>query len=119
MRNACCGDIGALTGYYDERSFYLFGLRKEEEGCSLILSEQIGDSRDTRILASLDTSDALLSVQGDGLNRRLFLRGKAVAGLRTEYLCDEGLPSRRRFTGAMYGLAAVGAGDAAFEETES
>ena len=114
MLSAAEGDIGALAGYYDESSFYLFGLRKEKEGCSLILSEQIGNLRPTRVLASLDTDDAVLSVRGDGLDRHLFLQGEPVADLRTEYLCDEGLPSPRRFTGAMYGLAAVGRGAVRF-----
>ncbi len=119
LDQACEGDIGALTGYYDEQSFYLFGLRKEKEGCSLILSEQVGKSRSTRILTALDATDALLSVRGEGLERRLLLQGRTVAVLRTAYLCDEGLPNSKRFTGAMYGLAAVGSGAAVFDETET
>lgn len=119
LLSASEGDIGALAGYYDENSFYLFGLRKEKAGCSLILSEQIGNRRTVRVLASMDTADAVLSVRGDGLNRHFFLHGEPVADLRTEYLCDEGLPSPKRFTGAMYGLAAVGCGKVCFHETET
>ena len=116
MAQASEGDLGAVTGYYDEQSFYLFGLRKDKEGCSLVLTEQIGNSRETKILASLDTQNAQLSVRGEGLERRLFLQDQAVASIRTEYLCDEGLPNRKRFTGAMYGLAAVGSGTVSFQE---
>ena len=119
LLSASEGDIGALAGYYDENSFYLFGLRKEKAGCSLVLSEQIGNRRTVRVLASMDTADAVLSVLGDGLNRHFFLHGEPVADLRTEYLCDEGLPSPKRFTGAMYGLAAVGCGKVCFHETET
>ena len=116
MGPAPVGDLGALAGYYDEQSFYLFGLRKEKEGCSLILTEQIGNSRSTRILASLSTQEAQLSVRGDGLDRSLILQDRTVAAIRTEYLCDEGLPNRKRFTGAMFGLAAVGSGTVSFQE---
>lgn len=119
MLSASDGDIGALTGYYDENSFYLFGLRKENKGCSLILSEQIGIHRTVRVLASLDAEEAVLTVRGDGLTRHFFLHDKPVASLRTEYLCDEGLPSPKRFTGAMYGLAAIGCGKVFFHETKS
>ena len=118
MSQASEGDLGALAGYYDEQSFYLFGLRKEKSGCSLILTEQIGNSRSTKVLASLDNQDALLSVRGEGLDRSMILQGRAVAGIRTEYLCDEGLPNRKRFTGAMYGLSAVGSGTIAFQERD-
>ncbi len=119
LDQACEGDVGALAGYYDEQSFYLFGLRKEKEGCSLILSEQVEGNRSIRILAALDAPDAVLSVLGEGLERRLLLRNRTMAVLRTEYLCDEGLPNSKRFTGAMYGLAAVGSGAVVFDETET
>ena len=116
MRRAAEGDLGALTGYYDEHSFYLFGLRKEKRGCALTLEEQIGDRRTARVLARIDGPEAALSVRADGLERRLLLGDSPVAVIRTEYLCDEGLPSAKRFTGAMYGLAAVGSGQIDFEE---
>ena len=119
LGQACEGDVGALIGYYDEQSFCLFGLRKEKEGCSLMLSEQVGKNRSTRILAALDVPDAVLSVRSKGLERRLLLQDRTVAVLRTEYLCDEGLPNSKRFTGAMYGLAAVGSGTVDFDETET
>ena len=116
MNQAQEGDFGALTGYYDEQSFYLFGLRKEKTGCSLVLTEQIGANRSVRILASLDKQSALVSVRGNGLNRCLYMEDSSVASIRTEYLCDEGLPSRRRFTGAMFGFAAVGSDTVSFQD---
>lgn len=112
------GAWGGLAGYYDERSFCLFGLRKEASGCSLILSEQAGEERTTRVLASLDSPVAVLSVRGEGLARRFsLLQDSAEAAgitVRTPYLCDEGLPLPKRFTGALLGLGAVGYGTAVF-----
>ena len=116
MSRAQEGDFGALTGYYDEQSFYLFGLRKEKTGCSLILTEQAGAGRNMRILASLDEQSAIVSVRGNGLDRCLYMEDSSVASIRTEYLCDEGLPSRRRFTGAMFGFTAVGTGTVSFQD---
>ena len=115
MRGACEGDLGALAGYYDERSFCLFGLRKEKNGCSLVLDELVGGRRKTQALAFLEEPEAVLSVCGDGLTRRLLLGNQPVAVIRTDYLCDEGLPDSKRFTGAMYGLAAVGSGTITFK----
>lgn len=121
MRSADEGDFGGLTGYYDERSFYLFGIRKETGVCSLILSEQIGSKRKETVLAALPEDSARLSVRGSGLTRTLslFRNGaeESMAVIRTAYLCDEGLPEGKRFTGALYGLAAVGTGTVVFQET--
>ena len=67
----------------------------------------------------MDAPDAVLSVRGEGLERRLLLRDRTMAVLRTEYLCDEGFPNSKRFTGAMYGLAAVGSGAVVFDEMKT
>ena len=121
MDSADEGDFGGLAGYYDERSFYLFGIRKAGSGYSLILSEQIGNERKETVLATLPEPSVHLSVRGKGLTRTLslFRNGaeESVAVIRTAYLCDEGLPEGKRFTGALYGLAAVGTGTVAFQET--
>ena len=112
------GTWGGLAGYYDEHSFCLFGLRKEASGCSLVLSEQVGDARTEQVLAASLPDSGLLSVTGSGLTRRFALLedGRETAGVtvRTPYLCDEGLAETKRFTGALLGLGAVGAGKAAF-----
>lgn len=110
--------FGGLTGYYDERSFYLFGIRKENGVYSLVLTEQTGGERKTEVLASLAGPAVRLSVRASGLTRTLsFFRDgieHTAARIRTEYLCDEGLPDGKRFTGAMFGIAAVGTGAVAF-----
>lgn len=121
MSKADTGSLGALAGYYDERSFCLFGLRREADSCSLVLTEQIGPDRETKVLASVSRHAAVLSVRAEGLTRRLsFSRDgteQTAAVIRTPYLCDEGLSEGKRFTGAMYGYAAVGSGSILFEET--
>ncbi|MBR2660148.1 MAG: family 43 glycosylhydrolase [Clostridia bacterium] len=121
MDSADAGDLGGLAGYYDERSFYLFGIRKESGAYSLVLSEQIGSERKETVLATLPEASVRLSVCGSGLTRTfaLFRNGayESVAVIRTAYLCDEGLPEGKRFTGALYGLAAVGTGAVVFQET--
>ena len=112
------GTLAGLTGYYDEHSFYLFGLRKEETGSSLILTEQVGGRRQTQKIAGLPGQAAILRAEGDGLSRRLTAEDDSgrtwSVSLRTDYLCDEGLRGGKRFTGAMLGLAAVGEGTAVF-----
>lgn len=121
MDDAGEGAFGGLAGYYDERSFYLFGVRKEKGACSLILTEQIGSERKTQVLAVLNDPAVCLSVRGSGLTRTLsfFRNGDEhnAALIRTAYLCDEGLREGKRFTGAMLGIAAVGTGTVAFQET--
>ena len=122
MREAADGDTGGLIGYYDERSFCLFGLRKEAGSCSLILTEQIGEKSETRLLASLPLSAAHLVVHAEGLTRSFCftLNGteQTAAVVRTPYLCDEGLACGKRFTGALYGYVAVGSGSVLFQETD-
>ncbi len=121
MDSADEGDFGGLAGYYDERSFYLFGIRKAGSEYSLVLSEQIGSERKETVLSALSGPSVRLSVRGIGLTRTLslFRNGaeESIAVIRTAYLCDEGLPEGKRFTGALYGLAAVGTGTVAFQET--
>lgn len=115
------GSFGGLAGYYDENSFYLFGLRKESSRCSVILEEQIGGRRATEILAVQEEPSARLAVRGHGLSRDLVLlrdgRETILKTIRTAYLCDEGLPSPKRFTGALLGFAAVGRGSVLFRKT--
>ena len=114
------GALGALAGYYDERSFYLFGVRKDPDALTLVLTEQIGPERTDRALARVKGPAVRLAVRGAGLERRLCLmedgRETLALSLRTEYLCDEGLSGGKRFTGALLGLAAVGSGEVVFRE---
>ena len=113
---AASGCFAGLTGYYDERSFFLFGLRKTEDGCLLELTEQIGDQRLIRLSRPLAGCSARLRVEGDGFGRSLFLGDEKVLDFRADYLCDEALSGFKRFTGALLGLFAVGPGRALFRD---
>ncbi len=112
------GSAGGLIGYYDEHSFCFLALRRETERFAVILTEQIGDVRKTDVLAVLQDPFIDLLVEGRGLDRTFSLLRDGIsqhlASLRTPYLCDEGLPSVKRFTGALSGLAAVGNGKVHF-----
>ncbi|MBQ3705236.1 MAG: family 43 glycosylhydrolase [Clostridia bacterium] len=118
MREAEAGDLAGITGYYDERSFFLFGLEKTGTGCILRLIEQIGDSRREKTFSRVPSPEAALLVRTEGLLRTLCVQEEdeihPIASLRTEYLCDEGVTGGKRFTGALCGLAAVGRGRASF-----
>ncbi len=113
---------GGFAGYYDERSFFLFGVRKASSGCVLTLSEQVGGERYTRILTPLSSDTAVLSVRGNGLSRTLCLteegRERSLLTFRAAYLCDEGLAEGKRFTGALLGLGAVGSGQVRFDNCQ-
>ena len=114
MTQAQPGEFGGLCGYYDERSYFLFGLRKGREGCTLEVLEQVGAEQKRRTLCAVDGCSARLSVEGTGLRRSLFRlheSGKELLlTLSADYLSDEGLSEGKRFTGAALGLAAVGDG---------
>lgn len=112
------GGKAGLAGYYDERSWYLFGLERQAEGFRLAVWEQEGDA--FREAASLPWPGAAarLRITGRGVWRTLQAcaagQWRTLATLKAAYLTDEGLTQGKRFTGAMLGLAAVGGGTAVF-----
>ena len=112
------GALAGLAGYYDENSFFVFGLRREQEGCAVILLEQMGRERTVRALGTVPGNVAVLSVRGNALNRRLTVvengKSRSLCAFRVWYLCDEAPLGGKRFTGALPGLAAVGEGEAVF-----
>lgn len=118
--SALPGMLAGIAGYYDERSFFIFGLRKTENGCQAELLEQIGEERKQTFLGPLPFCAAKLLVEGDGLARhlRLLTEGKEPVALSftAPYLSDEGLTGGKRFTGATLGLAAVGEGPVSFSD---
>ena len=109
------GGFGGLCGYYDEHSFFLFGLRRTASGAEAQLITQIGDERRTETLACLDAPICRLRIVAEGLSRQAWLdHGSGwilLRAFRAEYLSDEGLNRPKRFTGALLGLAAVGVGE--------
>ena len=109
------GGMAGLTVYYDERSYFLLGLRKTVQGVEVVLNQRIGDEETREILGQLPGERGSLRIDGRGLT---FTASCPAAGtarqFRAEYLTDEGLRCGKRFTGALVGLAAVGTGRAVF-----
>jgi len=112
-----CGMAG-LTGYYDENSFFLYGLARTDDGWQLTAEEQVGTERRRTALCSWSGPKADLRIEADGLKRRLMHQTQegwqTDAELDAAYLSDEGLRMGKRFTGATLGMAAIGKGKAVF-----
>ena len=111
------GGIAGLTGYYDENSWFLFGLRKAPEGAELALIQRIGPEETEESLGRLPAASGRLEIAVDGLICTAACAGCAKQ-FRIAYLTDEGLAMGKRFTGALTGLAAVGAGEAVFRSIQ-
>ncbi|MBQ9264010.1 MAG: family 43 glycosylhydrolase [Clostridia bacterium] len=113
------GGVAGLTGYYDENSWYLLGVRRLETGAEIVLIEHVGLENREYSLGRTAACQAELEIHGSGLTRKAaWLDTGKKTVFRMEYLTDEGLKMGKRFTGAMLGLAAVGVGEAAFHAYE-
>lgn len=118
--DACAMQEGmaGLCGYYDENSFFLFGLKREGGGWVLAVCEQAGAQRREQVLSGWPDGKAALRVMGDGRVRILQCREgegwRELIRLDAVYLGDEGVRMGKRFTGATLGMAAVGQGEAVF-----
>ncbi len=118
METADLPEDGAagITGYYDENTWVVFGLKRMEDRYALQVVEHIGDEDVMHPALELETlpGAVLLEMETRGLSRTF--RGYDADGklLQEEtldkvyYLCDEGLRRGKRFTGAMAGLYAHG-----------
>ena len=116
------GQSAGITGYYDENTYLLFGLKNHDGKLNIFLKEHIGDEdREKRKEISLSPSTRYLklTMESSFLRRKVWYSEaenteKAGSGasehiLFTElenvyYLCDEGLKRGKRFTGALLGM---------------
>lgn len=99
------GEAG-LTCYYDENSFLTLSIGKDK----VQVVERIGlETHIHETAARVSAGDDVeLSVQTDGLRRKLYINGKSVMILENvTYLADEGVHVGKRFTGAMVGIYAI------------
>jgi len=103
--------VGQQTGvaaYYDERSFCKFG---KQDG-RLIIALREADGWKQLLVVEKDCD--WLRITADGLKRQFLCStdGENWETLytipRAEFLCDEGKGCDKRFTGAMFGLYAIG-----------
>ena len=110
------GQSAGICGYYDENTFFEFGITSKEGRRYLYANEHIGD--EDRALLSKEPFDGAagsirLYMDTDRQRRELSYclneegDRKHFATLENVfYLCDEGLDWGKRFTGAMVGMYA-------------
>ena len=109
------GQSAGITGYYDENTFFEFGVTKKEGELYLYVNEHVGET-DKALLSKEPLDGAAKSVRlymdTDYLKRELSYginEGSKEHFTTLEnvfYLCDEGLNFGKRFTGAMVGMYA-------------
>lgn len=121
----CKADLGielsgdqnyGLTGYYDNYTFFTYGIYKSESGYALKLFEKIDEDEKFSCSAEIPASAGALylKVSTDGLRRDFYysIDGENYTKLYTAeniyYLCSEAINKGKRFTGAMIGMYAYG-----------
>ncbi len=115
VRQMETGGTAGLTGYYDENSYFLLGLRKKDHGADVVLKQRIGAEETEETLGQVPGWQSGLRMEGRGLAFTVCCPAiEASRQFRADYLTDEGLKWGKRFTGALAGLAAIGAGRAVF-----
>ncbi len=118
MTDAADGAMAGLMGYYDERSFFLYGLRRRSGSCELVLREHDGAEERESILMTDAAMRAGLRIEGSAFLRKAGRsagdKWAPVTEFEAGYLSDEGVKGGKRFTGATVGLAAVGEGSVLF-----
>ena len=100
-----------VTCYYDENSFLNLCLARNE----LVVYGQIGlESREFARVYHNGQLPLFLHIKTDGLTRRLYAENRLICELQNvTWLADEGVTAGKRFTGAMFGVYAIG-GEAVF-----
>lgn len=114
------GQSAGITGYYDENTFFEFGIKKEADGIYVYSNEHIDDKDKTVCSETVIPENAesiCFYMETDHFTRALSystLSNGKVSSEKTHitlenvyYLCDEGLKKGKRFTGALVGMYAV------------
>lgn len=106
------GQNAGLTCYYDENSYLIFGVFRQNGACLLKVQEHVDcDTWDSFVTELSEAGEVTLCCETEGLSRSFYRRTgeqKQLLGTleRVTYLCDEGLKKGKRFTGAMVGVYA-------------
>ena len=108
-----------ITGYYDENTYFTYGIYKNGDSYALKLFEKIDE--DEKYTYSVDIpriSDSVyLKITTEGLKRTFFYSfdGKTYTEIGTVenlyYLCSQAIQKGKRFTGAMIGMYAYSGDD--------
>ncbi|MCC8015574.1 MAG: family 43 glycosylhydrolase [Eubacterium sp.] len=105
------GGSAGLSCYYDENSFFTFGIALREGKKYAEVWEQIADKKILSFKEEVTGEDFDFKVVTRGLKRSLYLNEKEAYIIEdSSYLSDEGVELGKRFTGAMVGVYAVGEG---------
>ncbi|MCD7777930.1 MAG: family 43 glycosylhydrolase [Clostridiales bacterium] len=108
------GGSGGLTCYYDENSFFTFGIKKEGGKTYVEVWEKIGYNKKLSRREEISGTGFTFKIITKGLKRSLFINGRSVYIIEdTSYLSDEGVELPKRFTGAMVGMYCTGEGSKA------
>ena len=115
-----------ITGYYDENTYFTYGVYKTENGYSLKLFEKIDELEKYTFEADIaDTENIYLKICTTGLKRRFLysIDGENWNELGTVenlyYICSQAINKGKRFTGAMIGLYAYAGENEACAEFDS
>lgn len=112
------GQEAGLICYYDENTWVSCGLKKEKGSLTVQVHEHIGERDVIHDGGNIpgDFVTICFRVETRGLCRTFFCKvddsgEKRIAGLpEVYYLCDEGYPKGKRFTGALTGVFAYAGG---------
>ncbi len=110
------GQEAGIVCYYDENTYVSFMTGRRNGALFCLTAERIGTESLLREfpLAGQQEKRYRYAVRTDGLNRVFTLSDSEGNLLHQEvldnvyYLCDEGIPMGKRFTGALFGAAAYG-----------
>ncbi len=103
-----------LTGYYDENTYFTYGIYKNGNGYALKLFEKIDEDEKYTYTADIPEvqSSLYLRIVTEGLKRTFLysIDGKSFTEVGTVqnlyYLCSQAITKGKRFTGAMIGMYA-------------
>lgn len=110
------GQNAGVTGFYDENTFFKFGVFNNDGEIVIKAVEHIGDedrTHDSETMPVLSGKEFIyFKMVTDYLKRDLYVSYDGIDYVKfitldnVYYLCDEGLKKGKRFTGAMVGMYA-------------
>ena len=108
-----------ITGYYDENTYFEFGIIKNKNGLFVYSNQHVGDSDKIRLSKApvSERADKICFVMDTDHFTRVLSYTTVTDGIpgdrvefetlrNVNYLCDEGLKRGKRFTGALVGMFA-------------
>ncbi|MCD8089335.1 MAG: glycoside hydrolase family 43 protein, partial [Clostridiales bacterium] len=108
------GGSAGLACYYDENSFFTFGIKKESGKTYAEVWEKIADEKKLSHREKTDGNAFNFKIITKGLKRSLYINDRLFYTIEdSSYLSDEGVELGKRFTGAMTGMYCTGDGSKA------